>query len=66
MHDCTDEGQWTQIEKWGDSTATETFNEAKNRQKEKYEQLNERYQSRSLDTKRVVKNISNKTLTQDE
>ena len=32
----------------------------------KFERLNVQHQSRTLDPKRVVKNISNKTLTEDE
>ena len=54
------------IEKWCANAAAEASNKAKTRQKKKFDQLSARHQSSTLDPKRVVKNISSRTLTQDE
>ena len=62
----TSDEQWPQIIEWCSKAAEETSLATKTRQKEKYDKLISRRNGPSLDRKKVVKNVSSRTLTENE
>ena len=55
-----------QILEWCSKAAEKTSQTTKTRQMEKFDKLKSAHNTASLDPKKVVKNVSSRTLTEDE
>ena len=66
LRDLTCKDRVTRIEKWCTEAAEKTSLETATRQKQKFERLRKRREDWTLDPERVVKNMSNRTLFEDE
>ena len=64
--ELTNEEQITSIKKWCSEAAEKASLETRTRQKQKFDRLKEKRENGSLDPKRVVKNISSRSLSTDE
>ena len=66
LREQTSEELATRIKEWCSEAAEKASLETKTRQKQKFDRLVEKHESGSLDPKRVVKNISNRSLSVNE
>jgi len=66
LQELTTEEQTARIQKWCSEAAEKASLETRTRQKQKFDRLKEEHEYGSLDPKRVVKNISNRSLSVNE